>query len=68
MFYSEAIITEKEITAVSHDGQRYFYADSKSCEVQSNDPNDLYRALDITFQKNPSIFNKLFNALSTILR
>lgn len=54
---------EKEATAISRDGRSYFFADSRACEVRSNDPNDLYRALDATFHKSPSIFSKLFNAL-----
>ncbi|KAG4078249.1 hypothetical protein HA402_011321 [Bradysia odoriphaga] len=58
---------ERETTAVSHDGQTYFYADSKSCKVQSNDPSDLYRALDITFKAKPSIFGKLITAINTLL-
>lgn len=46
---------------MSNDDPSYFYADSKSCEVRSNDPNDLYRALDITF-------SKVFATFGTFLR
>lgn len=49
---------ESKTSAVSHDGQSFFFSEVKRSNGRTDDPNDFYKALDMTFKDNQNGFFK----------